>query len=306
MGHNASRADTASRRGRDRNRTRLYGVLRELQDDICRSRRRFTDYRQSILDGDSTDFTCRWSDLLVLTSVWTVIKPSYREFVSQGTRSQTVGVDIGQSLAEVDRLSGVLDADKVVNGFVGAALRISYVEIPSYVMQRVPDILPYQYGALWGEAIYEVLTPRLLFPGKPILPSDSVRTNRYTGKNYETVGTSVSMGYLIESYIDFGVLGALFIPFVLGMLYSLIAQHILKLGGRYDLTFCIAALIVLFLPVQQFEISNIKLFPGMLWNWIVCSIVVWVVWPRVRPWFRLSAPAQHPNRSSKGNYNQPV
>ena len=217
-----------------------------------------------------------------------------------------MAVDIGQSLGEVDRLASVLDADKVVNGLVGAALRISYIEIPSYVMQRVPDILPYQYGALWGDAIYEVLTPRLLFPGKPILPSDSVRTNRYTGKNYETVGTSVSIGYLIESYIDFGVFGALIIPFVLGMLYSLIAQHVLKLGGRYDLTFCIAALIVLFLPVQQFEISNIKLFPGMLWNWIVCSIVVWIVWPRVRPWFRLSAPAQHPNRSSKGNYNRPV
>jgi hypothetical protein len=77
------------------------------------------------------------------------------------------------------------------------------------------------------------------------------------------------MGYLADSYIDFGIPGALVIPLLLGTLYGLIARHILALGGRYDLTFCIAVLMVLFLPVQLFETSSIKLFPGMLWNWIV-------------------------------------
>jgi hypothetical protein len=221
---------------------------------------------------------------LVLASVWTTIKPKYREFLRQGSRGQIVAVDINRSLDTLKNMSGSLSVEDFFGGLMGAALRISYVEIPSYAMERVPNVIPYQYGALWGEAIKEVVTPRLLFPDKPSLPSDSVRTSRFTGKRFETIGTSVSMGYFIESYIDFGTIGTLVLLFILGMLYALIARHILYLGGRYNVTFCIAVLIVLFLPVQQFEISNVKLFPGMLLHWIVCSIVVWFVWPRILPW----------------------
>jgi hypothetical protein len=222
--------------------------------------------------------------LLVLASVWTVIKPKYREFLRQGSREQIVAVEINRSLDTLKNMSGNLSSDDFFGGMVAAALRVSYVEIPSYVLGRVPNVIPYQYGALWGEAIQEVMTPRLLFPDKSVLPSDSVRTNRFTGKRFETRGTSISMGYLIESYIDFGTIGALVLLFILGMLYALIARHILYLGGWYNLTFCIAVLIVLFLPTQQFEISNVKLFPGILWHWIVCTIVVWLVWPLILPW----------------------
>jgi hypothetical protein len=222
--------------------------------------------------------------LLVLASVWTVIKPKYREFLRQGSRAQIVAVDINQSLDTLKNMSSGLSVEDLFRGMMGVALRLSYVEIPSYVMGRVPDIIPYQYGALWGEAIREVVEPRLLFPDKPIRPSDSVRTNRFTGQRFETIGTSISMGYVIESYVDFGTIGALVLLFSLGMFYALIARHILYLGGRHDLTFCIAVLIVLFYPTQQFEISNVKLFAGILLNWIVCSIVVWFVWPVILPW----------------------
>jgi hypothetical protein len=222
--------------------------------------------------------------LLVLASVWTVIKPKYREFLRQGSREQIVATDISRSLDAVQNMSGNISADDFFGGMMGAVLRLSYVEIPSYAMKHVPNVIPYQYGALWGEAIKEVVTPRLLFPDKPALPSDSVRTNHFTGKRFETIGTSVSLGYFIESYIDFGIIGGLVLLFILGMFYALIARHILYLGRRYSLTFCIAVLIVLFLPVQQFEISNIKLIPGILWQWIVCSIVVWFVWPLILPW----------------------
>ena len=237
--------------------------------------------------------------LLVLASVWTVIKPKYREFLRQGSRDQIVATDINRSLDAVQNMSGNISADDFFGGMMGALLRVSYVEIPSYAMGHVPNIIPYQYGALWGEAIREVVQPRLLFPDKPSRPSDSVRTNRFTGQRFETRGTSVSMGYVIESYIDFGTVGALVLLFSLGMLYALIARHILYLGGRNNLTFCIAVLIVLFLPTEIFEISNVKLFPGMLLNWIVCSIVVWFVWPVILPWLSWRSSTQ--NRLHSGS-----
>ena len=213
--------------------------------------------------------------LLLLASVWTVVKPTYRAYLNQGSKNQVVAVDVGESLRKFQELSENLDAGKLTDGILGAALRISYIEIPSYVLARVPDILPYENGALWGEAVHQVITPRFLYPDKPVLPSDSVRTIRYTGKLYSAIGTSVSMGYLIESYIDFGIFGALLIPFILGLVYGLMAQHIVYLGERYDPTFGVAILAVMFLPVHLFETSNIKLFPGLLWTWIICSFVVW-------------------------------
>jgi hypothetical protein len=220
--------------------------------------------------------------LLLLGSVWTVIKPAYRQILNGGNRSQSIVIDFDQRLNVLGDMTGALDTGNIADGIIGLAQRMSYIEIPSYVLQRVPDIRPYEYGSLWGEAIKQVVMPRFLVPDKPILASDSVRTNRYTGKFYDSAGTSVSLGYLIESYIDFGFFGALIIPFSLGLIYALIARHILYLGGRYDLTFCVGVFFVLFLPVQQFEISNIKLFPSVLWGWIVSGFICWYVWPKIR------------------------
>jgi hypothetical protein len=225
--------------------------------------------------------------LLLLGAIWTAVKPTYRAFLNQGKRNQEVVTTLGQNLGKLEQMSSALDAGNIFDGLVGSALRLSYIEIPSYVLERVPDVIPYQYGALWGDAIYQVITPRFLFPDKRMLPSDSVRTNHYTGYSFDARFTSVSMGYIIESYIDFGIPGAVLIPFILGTLYLLIGRHILYLGSRHDETFCIAILLVAFLLVQEFEISNVKLIPGFLWSWIVCGLLVWLVWPRVRPLFWL-------------------
>ena len=56
------------------------------------------------------------------------------------------------------------------------------------------------------------LMPRLFFPNKPAI-NDSDRTSAYSGVWVANVdqGTSISIGYMGESYIDFGRWG-MFIP----------------------------------------------------------------------------------------------
>ena len=62
------------------------------------------------------------------------------------------------------------------------------------------------------------VTPRLLFPNKPPTPDDSTVTAYYTGLRFdESPGTSVSIGYLGELYIDFGYVGAVLCTFVIGL-----------------------------------------------------------------------------------------
>jgi hypothetical protein len=119
---------------------------------------------------------------------------------------------------------------------------------------------------------------------------------RYTGRLLASgdQGTSISIGYVGDSYIDFGFFGALAIPFMLGLLYASMARHILAANRGADVTVGIAVLVVALFPVQQFEISSIKLFPGVLWAWIVGVVAVWILWPRVRRFF--SATRREPSR----------
>jgi hypothetical protein len=70
------------------------------------------------------------------------------------------------------------------------------------------------------------LTPRIFFPDKAALPSDSDMVRKYSGiyvAGNET-GTSIAFGYAAESYLDFGVpwmfLPVLIFGIVMGALYA--------------------------------------------------------------------------------------
>lgn len=225
--------------------------------------------------------------LVVLATVWTSVKPAYRAILSQNTRAQEITIGVNERLHSLVGLVGKLEARDLANGIVMLAMRVAYTDYLADVLEYVPDARPHEYGALWSEGILLVLTPRILFPEKGVLPSDSERTMRYTGRLLATgaEGTSISIGYVGDSYVDFGIPGALAIPFALGLLYALIARHILAVSYEGDVTVGIAVLVVVLSPVQEFEISSIKLFPGILWAWIVASFAMWIVWPRVRPFF---------------------
>jgi hypothetical protein len=236
--------------------------------------------------------------LLVLATVWTAVKVQYRAALNQHSPGQNVTIGVEERLETLLALVEKLGADDFTDGAVKLAMRIAYTEYLAKVLEYVPDARPYEHGAVWGEAIKNVLTPRILFSDKAVLSSDSERTMLYTGENQASgeQGTSISIGYVGDSYIDFGIPGALAIPFMLGVFYALIARHILAATPGRDITVGIAVLVIVLSPVQQFEISSIKLFPGVLWAWIVGSFAVWIVWPRVRSFFCAAPSAPSPRR----------
>ena len=68
----------------------------------------------------------------------------------------------------------------------------------------------------------------LFFPDKEVI-DDLVRTNLYTGGVAGiSEGTSISLGYVAESYIDFGPIGMFPALFLIGLMFGRIYRGLLR------------------------------------------------------------------------------
>lgn len=109
-------------------------------------------------------------------------------------------------------------ADKLVD-------RMWTVYYPALAVERVPSHVPHTNGEMLSAALVHIVTPRVFFPGKPDLPSDSDKVRKYAGVFVAGAeqNTSIAFGYAAEAYIDFGV-PLMFVPvfgfgIAMGVLY---------------------------------------------------------------------------------------
>ncbi|SFU46898.1 hypothetical protein SAMN02799631_00784 [Methylobacterium sp. 174MFSha1.1] len=158
--------------------------------------------------------------LLCLSVIWTSVKVDYRSFVSEGRKEQIVTVDYATRITKLAELTANLDAQAIELGVDHLIRRLSYVDFLSAVLGYVPNHLPHEDGALLADAVSRPFFPRALFPEKSVI-DDTVRTNLYTGGLAgESEGTSISLGYIAETYIDFGVPGMFLALFGIGWTYG--------------------------------------------------------------------------------------
>jgi hypothetical protein len=94
--------------------------------------------------------------------------------------------------------------------------RLWTVYYPALAVARVPNALPHTDGRLMTAALAHVFMPRVVFPNKPALPSDSDMVREYSGVWVAGAeeGTSIAFGYVAESYVDFGV-PLMFVPMLI-------------------------------------------------------------------------------------------
>ena len=201
----------------------------------------------------------------VLAAAWSVIKIQYRDFLNAGSGRQAVVVSKTSQLSKLSDLMLGEGLARLPEGFDRLARRVEYTYFFSRVVDRVPTVINHANGALWGRAAMHVLTPRLLFPDKPGLTQDIFNTERYAGLKLIVQGgrrTEIPMGYMAESYIDFGSLG-MFVPiFLLGVLYG--AEYRYLITRRRYLTFAYGAAPVILISASQFETSAVKIMGGNL------------------------------------------
>jgi len=164
--------------------------------------------------------------------MWMGVRTTYRaEYLevdslvnSRSARLNRV-TDLGASFFTQDWSEMAQTADKLVD-------RVWAVYYPALAVERVPRVLPHTGGSILSAAVQHVLTPRIFFPDKPELISDSELVRRYSGVWVagEEQNTSIAFGYAAEAYIDFGVplmfLPSLVFGLFMGIAYAWLVRHI--------------------------------------------------------------------------------
>jgi len=190
--------------------------------------------------------------------LWMGIRTAYRQDFeidgfadSSPSRLSRVGSLSSEWLGQ--DLDGVLaDVDLLVE-------RVWAVYYPALALQRVPAVLPHEDGAILLAAVRHLVTPRLFFPEKAPLLSDSEMVRKYSGLWVagEEEGTSIAFGYAVESYVDFG-LPWMFLPVLAyGLLMGMAYPALLHVIRHRDLATALVA-VVFWLSLFLFERSWVK------------------------------------------------
>jgi hypothetical protein len=194
----------------------------------------------------------------LLGLVWLGVRSSYRadydsDLLQQTRQARTSRlVDLGAEF-----LTG--DPAEIREGMDALVDRMWPMLYPALALDRVPDVIPHTDGALFSAALQHVFMPRLLFPDKAALPSDSDLVRRYSGVYVagEEQDTSIAFGYVAESYLDFGV-PLMFLPSLawgcfLGLAFGWLATRIQTRELRVGLL-----MVVFWIALYLFERSWAK------------------------------------------------
>ena len=137
-----------------------------------------------------------------------------------------------------------------------------------------------------------VIEPRLFFPDKPVYEA-TVKTNKYTGFNYSGLkqGSSFSLGYFADSYIDFGYVG-MFLPLILIGLFIVFIYRVLYGFSKIILLLRFAVINVALYDFGAFESDGLFLIGRLLLLFLVYWFISKFVLSRLQNWlYKASDPA---------------
>jgi hypothetical protein len=167
--------------------------------------------------------------MILLSTMWMSVRIGFRQSFDDETFA-------GSREMQMDRMAVLAsnwwsqphdseETDKVVD-------RLWTIYYPALAVSRVPAYLPHTDGALMMAALTHVFNPRLFFPTKAELQSDSEMVRKYSGVWVAGVeqNTSIAFGYAAEAYLDFGVpwmfLPVLIYGVLMGAGFQYLAGHI--------------------------------------------------------------------------------
>jgi len=215
---------------------------------------------------------------LLLSAFWSANKSDYRAFINGGTKQQVVLVPLEDRFAFLANRADNADTNTIATGFDELLRRISYVEFLGATLNFVPASRPHENGAMIMAAVSHIFLPRLFFPDKAPLPNDTEVTMAYTGLPMDRgSGTSISIGYAGELYIDFGVFGMMACTGILGFFYGKASRYIQRQFSSVLVAY--GATISLLMPVFYFETSLPKSLGGVITSFIILLLMSKFVLP---------------------------
>jgi hypothetical protein len=211
--------------------------------------------------------------LVFILLTWQAIKADYRSYLNQGKKAQVVEVSQSQAFSKIGEKLGTLtwdDYGKVSGLFL---YRTQYILHLAKSMDRVPALIPYEEGKVWWDNITFVLMPRLFFPDKPIYQA-TIKAVKYTGIHYSGLseGTSFSLGYFADSYVDFGYMG-MFFPLIMLSLFIVFIYKKLYAFKKINVLVRFAVINTVLITLDTFEADGLFLF-GRL---VLLFLVFWLL-----------------------------
>jgi hypothetical protein len=233
------------------------------------------DFKGFIIMGLAVTFT------LGLAVFWSATKMQYRGFLNQGTSQQVVDQPLNARLGYLGQAADEFSNNKFQTGLRALVNRESYIDVLAATIDHVPNIIPFQHGRMLGGAVINMIEPRIFFPDKPETPDDSIVATRYTGIHFDwAVGTSVSIGYLGELYVDFGEIGAVIGVFVIGFICGRMYMFLRGYTGIPPL-FNYAVLNMCMLLFIFFEIDFVRFLGAAFTVFFACVVLQRFVAPQV-------------------------
>ena len=206
--------------------------------------------------------------VISLGILWTAIKSDYRMYLSGGERQQVVTVTRQEALDQFFKIASEVPEEALDKASFELVNRVSYIDFFSGAIAYVPNRIPHENGQVWFNAITHIFKPRIFFPDKEAI-DDSKHLNKYTGLNVATgdMGASFSLGYMADSYVDFGPV-YMFIPLaLLGLLLGSIYKYFIH--NAYNKMWGYVLATPIFFFVSSYETASIKLFGNLIMYFIV-------------------------------------
>jgi len=217
--------------------------------------------------------------ILFVATFWTAIKVDYRALVNAGTGAQVVEVPLDERLAHIARAFGDLDGATLADSFELLVDRHGYIGYLALVMQNVPAYVPHEDGKLTLGVISHITMPRIFFPDKPPLPSDTDVMKQYTGlTDTWNENTSISIGNLGELYVDFGLIGGLMAELVIGLMAGLVYRTLRK-NSRCPAIVTAGLCVMIALPLAYFGTAYVKLIGSFVFTSVIAVLLQRIVAP---------------------------
>ena len=232
--------------------------------------------------------------LVVLGLFWTSVKSEYRQVATGSDESQYIKVPLDVRMGYLG--SRVANAGDIDWGYASYLLlnRLAYVDIFGSVI-GVKLVSPEQ-GSMrqWSDALAHVFQPRFLFPNKPALSDSEVfmRLARADLSEDVRAGTSISVGYISENYVDLGFPGMLAGIFGLGLLLASVCRYFMTIPAPWVMREGTVLAIVYLVAQNGVEVSLPKMLGAIVMAFVVYAGLAKVAYPIVWRWLDRKALAQ--------------
>jgi hypothetical protein len=228
-----------------------------------------------------------WGVVLVtLALFWTSVKMEYRAIATGTDDSQAVTASLGDRLGYLGNRAlspGEIDWNRASYLLL---IRFAYVDIFGSVITVQEVSRDQSVMRQWSDALAHVLQPRFLFPNKAPLSDSEVYVRLAKGDPTEEVraGTSISVGYMAENFVDLGFPGMLAGIAAIGLMAGCVYRYFMTRKIPIMVREGTVLVLVYSLGRDGVEISLPKIFGALIMSAGVYAIMVRFAYPRVLAW----------------------